>query len=58
MISAARAGYNPVGIDVKVDSLQAARRVMAAHNVSGYVVVADLAALPFREENDGKGGSL
>lgn len=48
MISAARAGYRPVGIDVKVDALQAARRVMKAHNVDGFVVVADLAALPFK----------
>ena len=48
MISAARAGYRPVGVDVKLDALQAARRVMKAHNIEGYVVVADLAALPFR----------
>jgi SAM-dependent methyltransferase len=48
MISAARAGYRPVGIDVKLDALQAARRVMRAHNVDGFVVVADLAALPFK----------
>lgn len=48
MISAARAGYRPVGIDVKLDALQAARRVMKAHNIEGHVVVADLAALPFK----------
>jgi SAM-dependent methyltransferase len=49
MISAAHAGYRPVGIDVKLDALQAARRVMRAHSVDGFVVVADLAALPFRD---------
>jgi|SRR5579862_820298 len=48
MISAARAGYRPVGIDVKLDALQAARRVMKGHNIDGFVVVADLAALPFK----------
>jgi len=49
MISAARAGYRPVGIDVKLDALQAARRVMKEHNIDGFVVVADLAALPFKD---------
>ncbi len=47
MIAAARAGYRPIGIDVKLEPLQAARRVMKAHGVTGDVVVADLAALPF-----------
>ena len=50
MISAARVGYRPVGIDVKLDALQAARRVMRAHNIDGFVVVADLAALPFKDD--------
>jgi SAM-dependent methyltransferase len=48
MIAAARAGFEPVGIDIKIESLQAARRVMKAHNVKGHVVLADLTALPFR----------
>lgn len=48
MIAAGLAGYRPVGIDVEFESLQAARRVMKAHGVLGYVVLADLSALPFR----------
>lgn len=49
MVSAARAGYRPLGIDVKLDALRAARRVCQAHGVSGWVVAADLKALPFKE---------
>jgi SAM-dependent methyltransferase len=49
MIGAARSGYRPVGIDVKLEPLQAARRVMQAHGVAGHVVVADLTALPFKD---------
>jgi len=41
-------GYLPIGVDIKIDALQAARRVMAFHNVAGFVVSADLAALPFQ----------
>ena len=48
MLSAARAGYRPVGIDVKPEALQAARRVLEEHDIHGDFVVADLAALPFR----------
>ena len=48
MIAGARVGFHPVGIDIKLESLQAARRVMKAHQVKGYVVLADLTALPFR----------
>jgi ubiquinone/menaquinone biosynthesis C-methylase UbiE len=48
MLSANRVGYLPIGIGVKLDALQAARRVMRAHNVQGYVVAADLKQLPFK----------
>lgn len=48
MLSAARAGYRPVGIDVQPEALQAARRVLEEHDIHGDFVVADLAALPFR----------
>jgi SAM-dependent methyltransferase len=50
MIAAARAGYRPIGVDVKLEPLQAARRVMKAHRVTGDVVVADISALPFKNE--------
>jgi SAM-dependent methyltransferase len=49
MVSAGRRGYVPVGIDVKLEPLQAARRVLHAHGMRGYVVLADLAWLPFRD---------
>jgi SAM-dependent methyltransferase len=48
-IAGARAGYRPVGIDIKLEAVQAACRVTRAHGVNAHVVVADLAALPFRE---------
>jgi len=49
MVSAGRRGYLPVGIDVKLEPLQAARRVLRAHGIKAYVVAADLARLPFRD---------
>jgi ubiquinone/menaquinone biosynthesis C-methylase UbiE/uncharacterized protein YbaR (Trm112 family) len=49
MVSAARAGYVPVGIDIKLDGLQATRRVLREHGVRGYVVGADLKTLPFQD---------
>jgi SAM-dependent methyltransferase/uncharacterized protein YbaR (Trm112 family) len=49
MVAAGRAGYVPIGLDVKLDALQAARRVLRHHGLRGHVVAADLAALPFRD---------
>ena len=50
MVSAANAGYLPVGVDIQTERLQAARRVLAQHHIRGYVVAADLQQLPFRSE--------
>src|SRR5258708_350775 len=47
MVSAGQAGYIPVGIDVKVEALRAARRVLRDHGLRGYVVAADFQGLPF-----------
>jgi SAM-dependent methyltransferase/uncharacterized protein YbaR (Trm112 family) len=47
LVAAGQSGYCPVGIDVKIDALQASRRVMKHHGVRGYVVKADLKQLPF-----------
>jgi SAM-dependent methyltransferase len=47
LVSAGRAGYLPVGIDVNVDALRAARRVLSQHGLRGYFVAADLRSLPF-----------
>jgi uncharacterized protein len=48
MVAAGRQGYLPVGVDLKIEPLRAARRVLRAHGVEGYVLAADLARLPFR----------
>jgi len=48
MMSASRKGYLLVGVDVKLDALRAARRVLRDHAVQGYVVAADLQSLPFQ----------
>lgn len=49
MVSAGRVGYTPIGMDIKVDAVRAARRVLRAHNLAGFVVVADLKKLPFAD---------
>jgi ubiquinone/menaquinone biosynthesis C-methylase UbiE/uncharacterized protein YbaR (Trm112 family) len=48
MVSSAAAGYTPIGIDVQLDALEAARRVLKANGRHGYVVAADLRKLPFK----------
>jgi len=48
-VAAGQAGYTPIGVDLKLEGLQATRRVMSQHGVRGYVVGADLKALPFRD---------
>jgi SAM-dependent methyltransferase len=48
MVAAGFAGCVSVGIDIEFEAVQAARRVMRDHGLVGYVVVADLGALPFQ----------
>jgi SAM-dependent methyltransferase/uncharacterized protein YbaR (Trm112 family) len=50
MVSAARQGYTAIGVDVKLEAARAALEVTRALGAPGYVVVADLAALPFRPD--------
>ena len=50
LVSGAQAGYSPIGLDIKVDALHAARRVLKHHKLRGYVVAADLRRLPFRDD--------
>jgi len=50
MVSAARAGYCPIGIDIKPDAAAAATRVVRSHGHSGGATVADLTSLPFPDE--------
>lgn len=47
MVSAARKGYTPVGVDVKPEAARAALEVTRQLGCPGYAVVADLGALPF-----------
>ncbi len=51
MVSAANAGFFPIGIDVKLDAALAAQRVMRSLKVEGFTVVADLEMLPFADES-------
>jgi uncharacterized protein len=48
MVAGGRRGYVPVGVDIKLEPLRAARRVLRSHGIEGYVVLADLGYLPFR----------
>jgi uncharacterized protein YbaR (Trm112 family) len=50
MVSAAQAGYLPVGMDVQVGRLAAAKRLLKQYGLHGYVVAADLRSLPFRDD--------
>jgi SAM-dependent methyltransferase/uncharacterized protein YbaR (Trm112 family) len=50
LVAAARKGYTSVGIDIKYESAEGTREVLRLANRTGYVLVADLAALPFAED--------
>src|SRR5262249_46181660 len=47
MVAAAKKGFRPVGIDIKLESALASRDVMRDLGIAGHVVVADLEFLPF-----------
>lgn len=47
-VAAGRLGYAPVGIDVNLEAVLAARRVLRSCSVEGDLVVADARYLPFR----------
>jgi len=49
MVAAAKKGYLPIGIDVKPESCFAASNVLNQHGYNGFLVVADLNNLPFKE---------
>ena len=48
VVSAARLGYIPIGMDIKLEAVMAARQVLSDFNLKGYFVVADLKKLPFK----------
>ena len=47
-IAAARAGFFPIGLDVHIDSLAAAKRVCRQLGAKAYFVCGDVEVLPFR----------
>lgn len=49
MASLGSNGYVPIGIDIKVEAAQAAKRVLAQLGIQGYAVAADLRRLPFKD---------
>jgi SAM-dependent methyltransferase/uncharacterized protein YbaR (Trm112 family) len=48
MVSAAKSGFLPVGLDIKLEAVQAARRVLSDYGYESYFVVSDFMHLPFR----------
>ena len=48
LVAAARKNYIPVGIDIRLEFCETARRVLRANGKNGYSLVADLQNLPFR----------
>ena len=50
-MSAARAGYLPIGIDPNIDAIMAARRVAKHVNICASYLVADARNLPFCEDS-------
>jgi SAM-dependent methyltransferase len=51
MVSAARAGFCPTGIDIKPDAAAAATRVLKIHGLAGGALVADLTSFPFPDDH-------
>jgi SAM-dependent methyltransferase len=51
MVSAARAGYYPVGVDVRVEALSAANRVLKIHGHAGHALAGELSSLPLPDEH-------
>jgi uncharacterized protein len=47
LVAAARKDYIPVGIDIRLEFCETARKVLHANDQNGYSVVADLQNLPF-----------
>lgn len=50
-LSAARAGYTPMGVDIHLEALQAARRLSSQTAPGASFACADLSALPLRDGN-------
>lgn len=47
LLSGARKGYLPIGIDLRLEFCEASLQTLHDNNTAGYVVAADLKALPF-----------
>ena len=51
MVAAARAGYLPLGIDLKLLSAAAANRILRSEDHAGHAMVGDIRRLPFPDES-------
>jgi ubiquinone/menaquinone biosynthesis C-methylase UbiE/uncharacterized protein YbaR (Trm112 family) len=49
LVGGANKGYIPIGIDIRLEFTQTARKVLKDLNKTGYTVVADLENLPFKD---------
>lgn len=49
LVAAAKKGYIPVGIDLRLEFCETQQYLLKSQNIKGYSVVADLEALPFQE---------
>ncbi len=49
LVAGAQKGYLPIGLDLRIELCQASLQTLKDHNRNGYVVAADLIALPFRK---------
>jgi ubiquinone/menaquinone biosynthesis C-methylase UbiE/uncharacterized protein YbaR (Trm112 family) len=50
LVAGANKGYTPIGIDIRLEFCQTARKVLADLGKTGFTVVADLENLPFRDD--------
>jgi len=49
LVAGSRKGFIPVGIDINIEHAEASLKTLQQHETNGYVVVADLQKLPFRD---------
>ena len=49
LVSASKKGYTPIGIDLRLEFCETSLEVLSDFGLKGYVVVADLENIPFRD---------
>lgn len=48
LVASGKKNYIPIGLDIRLEFLQTAQKVMSDNNTKGYTVAADLQELPFK----------